>query len=480
MTGRARQPRTRSAYRWHALAALIAGLLLRLYFLREQTHIQGDSLVYGDLATNILKHHIYGLTEAADIRSTLIRLPGYPLLVAACFAVFGVGNYAAVLWLQLLLDLAACFLVAALACRLMGERAGLAALWLAALCPFTANYIAAPLTESSAVFCAALAFYSLERWAARVRESATLNAWLWPLGFSLAFAALLRPDRLLLAFAVVSAMAWIAWNSHGSARRRTFAQTVLIALAVALPLALWGARNWRVFHVLQPLAPKSATDPGEFVSHGFDRWYRTWAIDFKSTDDIYWSYDGSPLSLDDLPSRAFDSEPQREETAALFDRYNQLDSATPAVDAAFAALAAERIAAHPVRYYLELPVLRVVNMWLRPRTEMLPLPNDWWRWRAHSLASAGAAAYAALNLAYLMLAALGLYKWRQQSWSHRRALAFALLAFVLMRSAMLLTLDNSEPRYTIDCYPVVLLLAAFAFVSSRTIKDRHASYAARP
>ncbi len=479
MTRRATQQRTYSAYQWHILAGLIAGFLLRLYFLRAQTHIQGDSLVYGDLATNMLKHHIYGLTEAANIRSTLIRLPGYPLLLAACFAAFGVGNYVAVLWFQLLLDLVTCCLVAALARRLMGQRAGLAALWLAMLCPFTANYIAAPLTETSAVVCAALAFYSLERWAARVREAAPLNAWLWPLALSLAFAALLRPDRLLLAFAVLSAMAWLAWNFRGG-RRRAVLQTCIVALAIALPLAIWGARNWRVFHVLQPLAPKSANDPGEFVNHGFDRWYRTWAIDFKSTDDVYWSYDGSPLALTDLPGRAFDSATQREETAAIFDSYNEAGAATPQIDAAFAALAAERVAAHPFRYYVELPVLRVFDMWLRPRTEMLPLPNDWWRWRAHPLASAGTAAYAALNLVYLILAALGLYKWRQQSWSDRRALAIALLAFVLMRSAMLLTLDNSEPRYTIDCYPIVILLAAFAFVTSRTIKAQHASYAARP
>ena len=34
--------------------------------------------------------------------------------------------------------------------------------------------------------------------------------------------------------------------------------------------------------------------------------------------------------------------------------------------------------------------------------------------------------------------------------------------FVLLRSAMLMTIDNSEPRYTLECFPVVLLLAGLA------------------
>jgi len=38
-----------------------------------------------------------------------------------------------------------------------------------------------------------------------------------------------------------------------------------------------------------------------------------------------------------------------------------------------------------------------------------------------------------------------------------RCLAMMML-FVLLRSAFLATLPNPEPRYTLECYPVVLLL----------------------
>ena len=57
------------------------------------------------------------------IRSTLIRLPGYPLFLAACFRLFGMENYRAVLYVQLAADLLTCWLAAALAGRLFGRRA---------------------------------------------------------------------------------------------------------------------------------------------------------------------------------------------------------------------------------------------------------------------------------------------------------------------------------------------------------------------
>ncbi len=456
-------------HRW-ALAALLAGLVLRLYFILFHADIAGDALIYGDLATNILKHHIYGFTEDI-IRPTLIRLPGYPLFLAACFRLFGIGHYSAVLYVQLALDLISCWLLGALARRLMGPRSGLCAIWLAALCPFSANYVATPLTESLAVFCAAIAFYCLQRWSDSIGER---NPWLWPLAAALAFAILLRPDRALLAAAIVPAMAWLAWR--GPARRAALTQTATVALLITLPLTIWTARNERVFHVFQPLAPKYANDPGEFVSFGFYRWYRTWGVDFKSTADIYWTWDGSPMSIDDLPPRVFDSPVQRAQTAALFDQYNKVTAATPAVDSQFATLAAARIDAHPLRYYVELPIARVANMWLRPRTEMLPAPMDWWHVGEHPAASLWTAAYAALNLAYLTLAGIGLWRWKRLNWSGQPTLACAAVGFVLLRSAMLLTVDNSEPRYTIDCYPIVILLAAFALSLCDNFNGRSLHY----
>src|SRR6266852_9531741 len=50
-------------------------------------------------------------------------------------------------------------------------------------------------------------------------------------------------------------------------------------------------------------------------------------------------------------------------------------------------------------------------------------------------------------------------------WISAPALIFALLlGFVVLRSLFLGTLENPEPRYTLECYPVVLAFAGVAFV----------------
>jgi hypothetical protein len=448
---------------WTAVAVL-AGIALRVYFIREQAHVLGDSLVYGDLAGNLLRHHTFGLTEGATIRPTMIRLPGYPLFLAVCFAVMGVGNYAGVLYVQMAMDLGACLLVAALAARLMGPRAGMCALWLGMLCPFMANYVAAPLTETPAIFCAALAFYTLQRWREDVEAGGRSGLWAACVALAVTGAVLLRPDRILLAAAALAAMLAVGLRLRGQVRLRALGQLGAAVGVLALALGMWTARNWKTFHVVQPLAPRYATDPGEPVNYGFQRWYKTWAVEFESTMNVYWNYDGAKISVDELPPRAFDSPEQRAATEALIEEYNGSSAASPELDAKFAQLAAQRVRAHPVRYYVAMPVLRMADMWLRPRTEMLEMPLDWWRFkeeegRNQRLFEAG---YAALNAAYLVLAAVGLWRWKRLGWGGGRAVAFAMVGFVALRTALLLTLDNSEPRYTMDCYPVVIVLAAFA------------------
>jgi 4-amino-4-deoxy-L-arabinose transferase-like glycosyltransferase len=449
--------------------ALACGLLLRVFFICIHPRWGGDTLVYGNLADNMLRHHVFGFSEES-IRPTLIRLPGYPVFLAACFVLFGHANYLAVICVQTILDLISCVLLGTLATRLWTPRAGLITLWLAVLCPFTANYVAAALTETWSIFCVVLAFFALERLIKTWRSGQSGFAWSLVIGATLSFATLVRPDQGLLAAAVVPVILWFTFCTPN----RTLAQRLLpsatASLIIVLPLLLWGVRNWRVFHVIQPLSPRYANDPGETVPLGFQRWYRTWGIDFKSTYDIYWNYDGAALLMKDVPPRAFDSPAQRADTGTLLERYNEEQSGSPEFDAAFGKFAAERIAAHPISYYILMPVARQVNMWLRPRTELFKLPMDWWNIRAHAAASLFEIFYAILDVAYLALACIGLARWRSAGWSGVPALAAAMLAFVALRTMLLLTLDNSEPRYTLEAFPIVILLAAYAL---RTSKDQH-------
>ncbi|HVG91575.1 MAG TPA: glycosyltransferase family 39 protein, partial [Alphaproteobacteria bacterium] len=141
------------------LLLTIAGLALRLFFVFRFPHVAGDTWIYGDIAKNWLDHGIFGVTDNGAVRPTLIRLPGYPGFLAAMFAVFGREHYTAVMIAQALIDTNTCLVIAGLALELTNDRAAKAAYLLAALCPFTASYVAAPLSETLAICCVAHALY---------------------------------------------------------------------------------------------------------------------------------------------------------------------------------------------------------------------------------------------------------------------------------------------------------------------------------
>ena len=116
---------------------LAAGLLLRLFFVHRHAFVAGDSMLYQEIADNWLHAHIYGLSTDTVPRPTLIRLPGYPLLLAVLALVFdphgtlalgSLRSFEPVLYFQVALDPVTCLLLASLAGRLFGRHARLAAL----------------------------------------------------------------------------------------------------------------------------------------------------------------------------------------------------------------------------------------------------------------------------------------------------------------------------------------------------------------
>jgi hypothetical protein len=321
------------------------------------------------------------------------------------------------------------------------------ALWLAALCPFTANYVAMPLTETLSIFCVALGLYAFAAVLARPHWG-----WMLALAFAWSYAALLRPDGALLAVAFFPAL--ILYGRHPFGLVRSLRIALLCGLISVLPFAAWTVRNWRAFHVFQPLAPRSATDPGELKASGFQLWTKTWMADFASTYEIYWNVPGDDIDIHLLPARALDSPDNARETQSLVAQYNTNDVLTPQIDAGFAALAAGRIRVNPVRYYVTLPLLRLADMWLRPRVEMLNIELRWWQYRLHHVETRISYAYGALNLLYLLAALIGVLYWPR--------FATPMVAYVVLRSLLLLTLEAPEPRYTLESFPIVIAFAAVA------------------
>ena len=475
-------------HRWFFLVTTLAALGLRLFFFVYFPAVTDDSRIYANFATNWMQRGVYGQAQGGQTEKQIVptdtRLPGYPAFLAGIFWLFGAGNFKAVMLTQILIDLATCLIVADLARRAVSERAARIAFVLAALCPFLANYAAAVLTETLEIFFTALALdcaaAALNRMHSAGIEPGALDQTcrrLWAAtGAAIAACILLRPDGGILLAAVALYLAILAWRRR--AGRREMAHILVSAIIVVVialaPLAPWTIRNFRTLHHFQPLAPRYANETDELVSRGFNRWVKTWIADYASVEEIYWNVPGDKIDPEKLPSRAIDgptedNPAQRDETLAVIADYNLSQEMTPELDARFGNLAANRIRAHPVRYYVGLPLLRIADMWLRPRTEILPPDVRWWEFNDDTKQSVIAVGFGLLNLAYVAAALLALI--RAQARGQARSpsgirWAGLLVSFLLLRSAFLGTLENPEPRYTLECYPAIIVLAS-SLVASR-------------
>src|SRR5215471_5633135 len=130
------------------LTLAIAGS--RLYVaLRLATDEPDDGRLYARIALNVLDHHGYTIETEEPYSPTYIRLPGYPLFLAAVYSVFCRDNNRAVRIIQATIDTLTCWLIGLLAAAWAPgswpadkrRRTLLIGLALAGLCPFPAIYV---------------------------------------------------------------------------------------------------------------------------------------------------------------------------------------------------------------------------------------------------------------------------------------------------------------------------------------------------
>jgi hypothetical protein len=452
-----------SRKRW--ILWIAAGVLLRLLLIAFPRPGDDDTAVYLELGHNLLHHGVYGIAGGDSLSPSLFRLPGYPLFLATIeffFANLWQNAWMNVVYgLQMAADLTGGVLLAAFARRFLSARAAEAALALAMLCPFTAAYAGMAMTESLSAFAVSLGLYAAGR-ALGAAQAGRRDGWALTLaGCAAALAMLLRPDGALLFAALAVGILGYTARSRAVARggwralRSGLISAALFCLVALLPLVPWTWRNWSEFHVFEPLAPRHVNDPGERVNLGFYRWMRTWSVEYASTSDVFWKVGAEKIDLDDLPASAFDSPQQREQTRLLLDEYNRWNGIWPELDDGFAALAAERIRSHPLHYYLVVPVLRVADIFLRPRTEAFNLDVHWWQGSEHPGETIFAVLLGLINLGYVVLAAWAFLR-RRVPW------AWMLGGYLVLRCLLLGTMENPEPRYSMECFPILIVAAAAA------------------
>jgi len=461
----------------HLIPTLFAGLLLRLFFIWRFPFYSGDTAYYEELARNWLYHGVYGFYSHGQLLPSDARAPGYPAFLAIAYFWAGSGRKAIML-VQAFVDLATCVLAAGIAARLaVGKsdasrgRVAAAALWLAALCPFTANYAAVPLTEVLATFFTTLAiriflFPDFLRIGPVRSESELRHAvrsWFQG-GLVVGLGALVRPETPLLLVAVLLVLGLRYYRPENW--RKLLLATSWVVAGSLLPLAPWAARNAVSLGRVQFLAPRYAETYGDALPTGFYAWTKTWMYRFRDAYLFTWKLPSQQIELKDLPSYATDSPEERLHVASLLDLYNRIPGMTRALDLEFAQLARERSRRHPMRTYLWIPLERAAAMWLTPRITLLPYSGRLWppieRGRSNPIDFEVTLGFALLNILYVGMAIAA-------AWSGRANPGILLiLAFIVIRTAFLTQLQTCEPRYVLVCYPTLLALGA-QLCANRTV-----------
>jgi 4-amino-4-deoxy-L-arabinose transferase-like glycosyltransferase len=462
--------------RTNAALAVLTGLGLRLFFvLKFPVTESGDSPFYLDLAWNWLKNGVYGFSVNGTLTPVDMRVPGYPAFLAAVFAFAGKSPRAAMVT-QAVVDVAGCFVIALIAARLAPEssrrRVALAALWLAALCPFTANYSAVILTEVLVTFLTGLAILALFQTDLGVGKDETraplfINHWFLG-GIIVGFGTLVRPETplLLLAAGLVLIARW--WRP--SDWPELLRAGVLTGVGLLLPLVPWAARNWSTLHDVQFLAPRYSELPGEYTPLGFISWTNTWLWRVRDVYLVAWKANAEEIPLEDIPASSFDSPSEKERFADVLEQYNESLTIGPKLDTQFREIAHARARQHPLRTYITIPLLRSFTLWFSPRVELLPysgrlLPlGD--EWRDDRKDFVVTLILISVSLFYLALALAG-------AWLARRRPGWALLiSFILVRTAFIVYfVDTPEPRYVLECFPAVIALAAQPFAGRRQLSS---------
>lgn len=464
-----------SAHSLWIAGALLAGVLIRLFFILKYPFESVDSFYYRQLADNWLYHHVYGLFINGQLIPADIRSPGYPAFLALMAVIFG-QNGVAIRLVQCGIDLGTCVITGALAAEIAPERLRrsvfVAAVWLAALCPFTANYTAAILTETLTTFVTCAALLCLVR-VQRLTDAAThpsekqilrATALWFCAGLLAGIGALIRPETPLLLIPFGLLLLWRSWERRQIKNFILFTAWATTGMLVCL--SPWATRNAITMGRVQFLAPRYANSAGDYMPRGFYSWTGTWLVRYRDVYLFPWKLYGGRISPGDLPNSATDSPQEKAEVVALLREYNQGPQMTPAIDHRFAMLAQERTRRDPLRTYVWVPIARVFTMWFTPRLELLPVRCEWrpekdvpWREQTSFLFTV------TLELAAVVYIGLGLAgAWRRRG----DAIAVALILFVVIRTLLMTQLQTVEPRYVVICFPIVIAFAANALMGWRT------------
>jgi 4-amino-4-deoxy-L-arabinose transferase-like glycosyltransferase len=220
-----------------AILVLKWALLLVLFPKHPDIVVSPDTRTYVRPALSLLRAGVYAKSPVDLSRPEVNRTPGYPILIAAVYAVVG-ERVLALAFVNTLLCAGTAVVLSATAARLFGSGAALWAAILFAIEPSNFHYSMMALSDAPFVFVLSLAIWAFVRAADRPGSVARWGA----IGGLLAAAILIRPLPYFLVPPAGLVAGWAARKRTGS-----WARGAAAALALLLPSLLlvggWQLRN---------------------------------------------------------------------------------------------------------------------------------------------------------------------------------------------------------------------------------------------
>ena len=220
-----------------AVAILVAKSHSSAWFFGQTTEL-------GLLAESLRTGHGLSSPFGGDTGPSAFLSPGYPMAVAAVFAIFGPysgASEAAIMSLQVAFGAATVLVLMLLTRRIFGVKAATIAGITCALCP-PALFLPTLFWETSVSVLIATTLFAASYLCA---ENSSLGDWVW-LGLTAAIALLVNPSLLPI---VLCCFAWAIYRMRCEPLTAPVIG-VLLCIALSMP---WPVRNLRQLHAFIPL-----------------------------------------------------------------------------------------------------------------------------------------------------------------------------------------------------------------------------------
>ena len=239
-------PSTRRATIW----VLSVGLALRLLVLwtviknYPPTWLFTRGMEMGWLAKSLLDG--LGLSSPFGVPTgpSAFVAPGYPILVAAVFKVFGSYSQTSAIFImcvQIALNLVTVWLMMGIARKLFDQRVAAVAGWVWA-CSLPLIWMPTIFWDTSIAICMMVGLLAL---VLHLQDKTTWFSWIY-LGVYCALTALINPAMIFVLAAMVG---WLAWQR----RKSQPLGVVVAAVTFCIVFSPWPIRNAKVFHAFIPL-----------------------------------------------------------------------------------------------------------------------------------------------------------------------------------------------------------------------------------